>query len=163
MSEAVKQLESLYEAHGPALLAYLKRLAGGREMAEDLLHETFTCALRRPEQMAEVVTPRAWLFAIARNTAISSLRKRRDIPEPLRDVAERTEAEDPRFDDMRRAIAELPDELREAIELRLRQELTYEEIAAVLSIPVGTVRSRLHRAVQQLRDAMRKDEANDGT
>ena len=163
MDEGTSQLESLYEAHGPALLAYLRRLAGGREMAEDLLHETFSCALRRPERMAEVVTPRAWLFRIARNVAISSLRKGRDHTEPLGDVAERTDVEDPRLDRMRRAIAALPDALREAIELRLRQELTYEEMAAVLAIPVGTVRSRLHRAVQQLREAMRKDEASDGT
>jgi RNA polymerase sigma-70 factor, ECF subfamily len=162
MSEAVSQLESLYEAHGPALLVYLRRLAGGRDAAEDLLHETFVCALRRPDRMASVVTPRAWLFTIARNLAVSSLRRRRGIAAALENVAERTEAEDPRLDQMRTAITSLPPLLREAIELRLHQELSYEEIAAVLSIPVGTVRSRLHTAVRQLREVLQKDEASHG-
>jgi RNA polymerase sigma-70 factor (ECF subfamily) len=49
--------------------------------------------------------------------------------------------------------------LREALELRLRDELTYEEIAAVLEIPVGTVRSRLHNALERVRAAL---DTNDG-
>ena len=56
---------------------------------------------------------------------------------------------------MHRAIAALPELQREALLLKLQHELTYEEIASVLNIPVGTVRSRLHHAVRQLRAALR--------
>ena len=55
---------------------------------------------------------------------------------------------------MRLAMAELPEQIRETLELRLRDELSYEEIAAVLEIPLGTVRSRLHTALRLLRAAM---------
>ena len=61
---------------------------------------------------------------------------------------------DPRLDEMRQAIAELPGQQRQALELRLREELSYEEIAAVLDIPLGTVRSRLHHAVRRLRQLL---------
>ena len=52
---------------------------------------------------------------------------------------------------MRRAVADLPAEHRETLELRLHHDLSYEDIAQVLGIPVGTVRSRLHNAVRRLR------------
>ena len=59
---------------------------------------------------------------------------------------------------MREAIRSLSPELRDTLELRLEQELSYEEIAHVLDVPVGTVRSRLHNAVRQLRDLMNQPE-----
>lgn len=55
---------------------------------------------------------------------------------------------------MREAIAQLAPELRETLELRLTDELSYEEIASVLGVPVGTVRSRLHNAVRRLRTVL---------
>ncbi|HOA73577.1 MAG TPA: sigma-70 family RNA polymerase sigma factor [Phycisphaerae bacterium] len=159
MSEAVRQVEGLYQAYGPALLVYLRRLAGRRELAEDLLQETFVQALRGVDRLDEVVSPRAWLFTIARNVGISALRRRRPVAALAEDVpAAEVAGADPRLERMAQAIDKLPDKLRETLELRLRHELSYEEIAAVLSIPVGTVRSRLHHAVRQLRDELAKDE-----
>jgi RNA polymerase sigma-70 factor, ECF subfamily len=61
---------------------------------------------------------------------------------------------DERLGEMRQAMAKLPQEMRETLELRLADDLSYEEIAAVLEIPVGTVRSRLHNAVKKLREEM---------
>ena len=52
------------------------------------------------------------------------------------------------------AVARLPEPFREVLELRLREELSYGQIAQVLEIPVGTVRSRLHHAVQRLRESL---------
>ncbi len=154
MSEAVRQLESLYEAHGPALLAFLRR-RGPAGMAEDLLHETFVQALRRLDRLAQAVSPRAYLFTIARNRAVSALRRRRELPGLDESaLASEQDSHATEIDHMREAIRRLPDKLRETLELRLRDELTYEEIATVLSIPIGTVRSRLHAAVQQLRREM---------
>ena len=60
----------------------------------------------------------------------------------------------PQIEAMLDAIASLPEVLRETMELRLREQLSYEEIAQVMQIPVGTVRSRLHTAMKKLREIL---------
>ena len=68
------------------------------------------------------------------------------------DAAARVVAEsDARLDAMREAIVRLPETLRETLELRLTGDLSYQEIADAMYVPVGTVRSRIHNAVEQLR------------
>lgn len=153
MDEAGTRLETLYRELGPDLLSYLRRRLTDRHAAEDLLQETFLQAARRLERVSQAVSPRAWLYGIARNVAVTALRRRRRV-EPLPgEVAAEMPADDQRLAEVRAAIADLPDTLRETLELRLRCDLSYEEIAAVLGIPVGTVRSRLHLALQRLRAA----------
>src|SRR5205823_5165571 len=118
--------------------AYLRRHAGAA--ADDLLQETFVQAIRGAGRFAEAISPRAWLFAIARNVAIAARRRLRlHAPLPTDCAADLQPAEDPRLEAMRSAIARLPDGQREALELRLRDDLSYEEIADVLRIPIGTV------------------------
>jgi len=150
----MSDVEQLYREHGPALLAYLRRAFVGADSAEDLLHETFLRAMRQGDRLAEAVSPRAWLFTIARNVAISALRRRRCVPLTVEVAADAGPAEPPELERMRRAIADLPAEQRETLELRLREELSYEEIASVLGVPLGTVRSRLHLAVRRLRERL---------
>ena len=154
MGDAVSQLAALYREHGAALLAYLRRTFGQVDSPEDLLQETLLQAARRPGRATGAVSPRAWLFTLARNVGVTALRRRKPTAALPQDVPASNGREDPRLDRLRRAIAELPDHQREALELRLSDELSYEEIAAVLEIPVGTVRSRLHHAVRRLREAM---------
>ncbi|MEW6251161.1 MAG: sigma-70 family RNA polymerase sigma factor [Planctomycetota bacterium] len=144
-------LEQLYQQHGPHVLAYLRRRTGDVHRAEDLLQETFAAAARRPERVRRAASARAWLFGIARRMALSLRRTRTWAALPARDQAVPAAQVDPRLERLREAIAGLPDSLRETLELRLREELSYEEIATVLGIPVGTVRSRLHNAVRLLR------------
>jgi len=151
--DAVTRLEALYRDVGPALVAYLRR-AFDAGLAEDLLHETFFQAARRIERLSQAVSPRAWLFAIARNVAVTALRRRRPTQELPAELTAAVPTEDPRLEGVRQAIAGLPDAFRETLELRLREELTYEEIADVLAIPVGTVRSRLHQALRRVRAAV---------
>lgn len=147
-------LETLYKQHGPGLLAFLQRRFGRGQAAEDLLQETFLQALRRMDRLGRAVSPRAWLFGIARHLALTAVRRRR-VFSPLPDsLAAPEPVDDARLDRMRQAIARLPDGQREPLELRLRDELTYDEIAEVLEIPVGTVRSRLHYSVRRLRDEL---------
>ena len=155
MNEPMTRLQSLYDEHGPSLLRYLRRLTGQRESAEDLLQETFVQALKSNSKFEAVTLPRAWLFTIARHLGLNAIRGRRQIALLGDDVASpEAESEDPRREALRRAIAELPPDQRETLQLRLRDELSYLEIARVLGIPVGTVRSRLHLAVKRLRSAM---------
>lgn len=148
-------IDDLYKRHGADLLRYLRAVLCDREAAEDALQETFAQAARQPGRLAQLDSPRAWLFAVARNLAVSALRRRRPVvPLPLDVAAPGAVEPDERLDRMRQAIPALPTIQREALELRLRDELTYEEIAGVLGVPIGTVRSRLHGAVRNLRDAL---------
>jgi len=153
MAESQAKVEGWYREYGAVLLRYLGRRFGWAG-ADDLLQETFVQALRRPRRVGETVSPRAWLFGIARNVGITAFRRRKvmaDLPASIPTLAAEV---DERLDEMRQAIARLPAEMRETLELRLADDLSYEEIAAVLEIPVGTVRSRLHNAVKKLREEM---------
>ena len=155
MDEPMNRLRVLYAEHGPALLRYLRRLTGRAESAEDLLQETFVQALRGLERLDSALSPKAWLFAIARHLGINARQRRREALPLVDDLAAGPqERPDPRREDMREAIAALPEKQREALQLRLAEGLSYEEIAQTLNIPVGTVRSRLHAAVKGLREAL---------
>jgi len=155
MDELVTQVEGLYRRHGRAIEGYLRRLVGPCDGAEDLLQETFVQAIRSGEALLRATSPKAWLFGVARNVGMNARRRRKAFAPLPEDVASQAGTEDdPRLDRMRHAIAALGQAQREAIELRLQDELSYEEIAAVTSVPVGTVRSRLHHAVRRLRQTL---------
>ncbi|HUO10479.1 MAG TPA: sigma-70 family RNA polymerase sigma factor [Phycisphaerae bacterium] len=152
-------MEGLYQHHGPAILRYLQRRFGRAASAEDLLQETFVRALGNQRGLAGAASPRAFLFGIARHVGLAAARRARLMRvETFEEAAARDES-DPALAEMRAAIARLPEQIRETLEFRLRDELSYEEIAAVLRIPVGTVRSRLHTAVRLLRDELNPGEA----
>lgn len=154
MEPVSEQYEVLYRETGPGLLAYFRRRPGLAGAAEDLLQDTFVRALRHPERLAASVSPRAYLFGIARHVGVDALRRSRPTYELAAAEAAPAETEDPRLEILREAITGLPDAQREALQLKLHHELSYEEIAEVLGIPVGTVRSRLHHAVLALRAAL---------
>ena len=152
--DAVTRLTALYSDVGPSLLSYLHHWLGDVHAAEDSLQETFCQAARRIERVSQAVSPRAWLFAIARNVAVTARRRRRPTVSLPSELPAATPEEDPRLEPVRQAILGLPATLREVLELRLRNELSYEEIADVLQVPLGTVRSRLHYALARLRAAV---------
>ncbi|MEO7317784.1 MAG: sigma-70 family RNA polymerase sigma factor [Chthoniobacteraceae bacterium] len=144
---------SLYREHGAEVLHYLARRCPA-DAAHDLLQETFLQVVRQAERLDAVTMPRAWLFGIARNFLARHYRQQPE--EPIATTVEATAptVEDARLPAMREAIAALAPELRETLELRIEHELSYEEIAGVLDVPIGTVRSRLHNAVRRLRAAL---------
>jgi RNA polymerase sigma-70 factor (ECF subfamily) len=152
MNDPVKQFETLYRETGPALLSYFRRRPALDSAAEDLLQDTFVRAFKQRERLNSSVSPRAYLFGIARYVSIDALRRRPPVDELHDEQATTDEPTDPRLETMRNAIATLPEAQREALELKLQHDFSYEEIAGVLQIPIGTVRSRLHHAVQELRE-----------
>jgi RNA polymerase sigma-70 factor (ECF subfamily) len=163
MDETGQWLGALYQETGPELLRYLVAQAGDVHAAEDLLQETFAAALRNPDRLRAAGSQRGYLFGIARNLAITSFRRRREN-EPLSpDLAGEDAPPDPKLEQMQDAISRLKPEFREPLQLRLQSELSYEEIAETLDIPVGTVRSRLHHAVRELRRMMHRREAGFAT
>lgn len=154
MSKTQPQLEQLYAEIGPMLLAYFRRQPALAGAADDLLQETFARALRAGSGISGAVSPRAYLFGIARHVGLDALRRFRRTEIFDDDIAEEPVAADPRLEMLRLAIVALSAPHREPLLLKLQQELSYEEIAAVLNLPVGTVRSRLHYAVAQLQQAL---------
>ncbi len=156
--KSIDSLETLYCQHGPAILRYLYRMVGPKT-AEDVLQDTFVQAVAHVDRLDNVVSPRAWLFKVAKNMAINHLR-RKPVPVEMAwdSLIQWPLAEDDRLEPMRRAIGKLPSDQRETLLLRWYDELDYEEIARILQIPVGTVRSRLHHALKKLRGHMHSTE-----
>jgi len=156
--DSIESLEMLYSQHGPAILRYVHRLVG-RKMAEDVLQDTFVQAVAHVDRLDGLVSPKAWLFTVARNMAINHLRKK---PVPVQiawdSLVQWPATEEDHLEPMRRAIQTLSPDLRETVLLRWYDELGYEEIAQILQIPLGTVRSRLHHALRKLREHMARTE-----
>jgi RNA polymerase sigma-70 factor, ECF subfamily len=151
------------------LYSYALVLSRNRTEAEDLVQETCLRAIRAMDRLRPDSNAKSWLFTILRNIWFNQLRKWRTAPEVVEldldgDGANR--AADTRKDphatyvsnieqeQVRTAIQQLPVEFREIIILREFEELSYQEIAAVLECPLGTVMSRLARARSKLRDLL---------
>jgi len=152
----------LFEPHFDAIFAYLARRLG-HDVARDLASETFTRAFaarkRYDAQRGEV---RPWLFGIANNLL---RRHYRDEERRLRALArlEVREADSPPEEPrLAEALGALSAEERDVLLLFSWADLEYVEIATVLDVPVGTVRSRLHRARAHVRSALEREEALDG-
>jgi RNA polymerase sigma-70 factor (ECF subfamily) len=155
-------LVALVERHYDPLVGYLYRLNGGdRELAEDLVQDTFFQVLRSIRQYQYPRPFKAWLYAIATNLARNHYKRaeiRRSFPvdgQVLAGLAGETDVQSIEdADEARRAAAmltALPSHQREVIVLRYYQELALGEISAVLHIPVGTVKSRLSLGLRRLR------------
>jgi RNA polymerase sigma-70 factor (ECF subfamily) len=145
-------------------------LTQNREEAEDLVQETYTKALRGFSSFQLGTNFRAWMYRILRNTFLTSRTGLRatstvslDLEEDGVDLA--VESETPETILMsrsnsqlvQRAIENLPLHYREIILLYEVEEMSYQEIAETLSIPIGTVMSRLSRARKTLRNGLRPE------
>jgi len=174
--EAFAQLVHRYERE---LYNYLYRYMGNAEMAEDAFQATFLQVHLKCDQFEQGRKVRPWLYAIATNKAIDAQRRNRrhraaslyqinsrhddelgslmnllssSEPGPV-DVVDFQESQ--RW--IRKEIDSLPEHLRSVIGLVYFQGLKYREAAEALSIPVGTVKSRLHAAVLKLNEAWQAD------
>jgi RNA polymerase sigma-70 factor (ECF subfamily) len=157
---------ALVERHQARILALLERLTGCREQARDLAQETFVSAYRKLATFEQRSAFATWLYRIACNHAAAAGRRRRpvamlDAARPDGNAAIEPEARlapvsaGLEQEDLARHVAAALDRLdaryREVVVLADMQEAGYEEIAEALDIPVGTVRSRLHRGRMELR------------
>lgn len=145
------------EEHIPRLRRYALALTGDRQRADDLVQDTLERALRKLALWRRGSDLRAWLFTLMHNVFANQRRDARehlfaaldaDVPEP----AARSRADEGlALRDLTTALAQLPVEFREAVLLVGLEELSYEETARVLRVPVGTVMSRLARGRERLR------------
>ena len=151
------------------LYGYAMVLSRNSAEAGDLVQETCLRALRAIGRLRTDGSMKSWLFTILRNVWLNQLRHRRTAPDLIELDADESGAsqpadatQDPHADyvnqiqrqQVRAAIRQLPLDFREIIILREYEELSYQEIAALLDCPPGTVMSRLARARARLRDLL---------
>ncbi|HRI14262.1 MAG TPA: sigma-70 family RNA polymerase sigma factor [Verrucomicrobiota bacterium] len=163
-------LNGLMERHAGALFGFLCRFIGDEDAANDLAQETFVRVYQHRMDFKAGMRFSSWLFTIGGNLARNHLRARYRRPEvPLEgdtdegcgnlaeslpaagSTPDAQAARQEQQDAVRRAVAELPDDLREATVLCELEDRTVAEAASILDTTVKTVESRLYRARQQLR------------
>jgi RNA polymerase sigma-70 factor (ECF subfamily) len=156
----VETFEDELLAAVPFMRAFGRTLTGDVEQAEDLAQETVLQAWRCRDQFRPGTNLRAWLSTILRNRFYSSQRRRKWRAEYDQEIIERTlvAPDDPsanvELEDVRRALAMLPDFQREALILVGAGGMAYEEVAAIMGCPVGTVKSRVRRARDELQSIL---------
>jgi RNA polymerase sigma-70 factor (ECF subfamily) len=142
--------------HEP-LWRYLRRLSGSDDAAADLTQDTWLRVMRGVSRLREPASLRPWLFGIARRVAMDRLRVQYaqkldaevvldELPAAVADTALESD-----LATLDATLASLPIRERETLALFYLRELTIDEIAALLAVPAGTVKSRLFRARQLLR------------
>ena len=153
-------LTLLYERYGRYLLSYLKGKLGDHRVAEEVLQDVMVAVWRGAGRFRARSRVRTWLLAIAHNRAATTRRKRQL---PTVSIAELPIADDGAMSDVRRrgqacdlgrAMRQLCPEYRETIELVFYHGLSGREAAKVMGVREGTVKSRLHRAKQALREIL---------
>ena len=158
----------LLDRHLPAVYSFAYRLVGSKEAAEDVAQDTFLKAWKNLKRFKRGMKMKTWLLAIARNTAIDDLRKKR----PTLFSAFKTDEDDSEFEQrlpdtgpsaedlldekfagerLEGALSKLSPIYREVILLHYREGLTLDETARALGIPLNTAKSRDRRALMALR------------
>lgn len=145
--------------HKGRIWAVCLRITGNPHDAEDALQNALTSAWQNLSKFRGDAKFTTWIHRIAANAALAIIRKRRETPDE--DVDTNLASSAPAIDErvavveaVQAALAQLPENFREAIVLREYAELTYADIAAHQGIPVQTVKSRINRARTQLRESL---------
>ena len=140
----------------PRLRRYARALVGDRAAADDLVQDTLERAWSRFAQWRAGSDLRAWLFSIMHNLRVDQLRRPGLNALPMDDEelmvpTRATQSDHLEVVDLEAALARLPEEQRAVLLLVALEDMSYEEVAAALGIPMGTVMSRLARGRERLR------------
>ena len=158
----IDAFRQLYEAFGPRVKSYMIRQGADPDTAEELTQETLLAVWRKAQlYVAEKGSATTWIYTIARNLRIDRLRREfawQELPEGH----EETPSDDPLPDEavseaerqmkVRTALAQLPTDQHEVVALAYLEGLSHSEIAVRLSLPLGTVKSRMRLAYQKIRE-----------
>lgn len=164
-------LGEVYDRHASVAMAVALRIVADRPQAEDLVHDAFVAVWQKIDRFDPARgSLRSWIVTIVRNRAIDRLRAVRPSIE-IGEADERSllqSGPNPTWDgalarlgasQLRAALAGLPVEQREAIELAYFGGHTYREIAALTGVPLGTANGRLRLALARLRELLRQSDA----
>lgn len=150
-----KAFEELFARYREPLYGFFRRRLESKERADDLTQETFLAVIRATSRYEPRALVRAYLYGIAlKLVAAERRREKRESPP-------REDSVDGALDNalwVRAALEKLDDSEREILMLREYEQLSYSEIAALLRLPVNTVRSRLFRARMALKDLLQPAE-----
>lgn len=166
MPQEDKKFEELFLPFVESLFSFSYHLTRQEEDAQDLVQETLLKAFKSINTFQREANPKAWLFSILKNSYINAYRKKKrqavevafEEKKEKSDITDlRKEIFDPLFEDeVTRAIYQLSDTYRLILLLSDLEGFSYEEIAEILKLPIGTVRSRLFRARKMLRENLKK-------
>jgi RNA polymerase sigma-70 factor (ECF subfamily) len=144
--------DSLLRDIGPSLLRYVTRVTGDVAMAEDAVQETLIAIVRKIAWLQDASLFRAWAYRIASREAFRLLRKSRRFVEPLEELVTLEEPSDPwQRERLLASLEKLSPASRAVVTLHYLEEMPLADVAAVLEIPLGTVKSRLSYGLVQLR------------
>lgn len=153
--------ETLVTEHLDALYGLARAWLRDEGLAEELTHRVFLKAFERRGQLRCPESARAWLIGILRNEIASEFRSRGRLVaweaeafEALPDAQGDSDLHPEALEALPLALERLPEGSRSILLLRFQQELSYDEIARTLAVPLGTVMSRLHRAKQALKQQL---------
>ena len=161
---AGETLGVLFDRYHTPLYNFYSKLTGDRTLSEDLVQEVFLRILKYRQSYQPGTPFRAWIYQIARNARIDHYRK---TPKHITFEPEMAPAVMPKdsaqhseeAELLHRALMQMPEEKREILILSRFQELKYDEIARLLDCELGTVKTRIHRAIQELRQTFRQLES----
>ena len=148
------EIASLYERHGAALTVYACSFVNDFASAEDVVHQLFLNLLRKEIPMPDM--PIAYLYRAVRNSALNAGRtgRRETILEDTLELTVFQHKDHEAALTLQSTLAELPDEQREAVIMRIWSGLTLEEVAMATSVPLNTAASRYRYALEKLRERL---------
>jgi RNA polymerase sigma-70 factor (ECF subfamily) len=162
----VRALNEFYGQYAPMLLGFLNARMGNQQLAEEVLQDVMLAVWENAHTFEARSKVKTWVLTIARNRAINATRRKQLPVINLNDVfslksddtgpVERLEREE-KYDKVRAAIQHLPEGQREVLTLIFYHQLTGPEVAEVLDISEGTVKSRLHRAKDNLKGLLTQE------
>jgi RNA polymerase sigma-70 factor (ECF subfamily) len=164
----LRQFAQFAREHESSIFTYVLRMVGSREDAEDITQEALCQAWRtwnqvEPDAVGGYVK---WCYRISHNLAIDTLRKKKPRNVDDEEMERTADARSMRPEDVyenrvqagqvRETIQSLDEKYREVLILRYQEEMSYEQIAEALELPVSTIETRIHRAKKMLREKLDK-------
>jgi len=152
---SAEDVRRLYDQHGPALMAYARGFVPDAAAAEDVVHQVFLRLLSAELTMPDA--PVAYVYRAVRNAALNARRSglRLTKLDPQSSVFRHRGGNQEAALALEKALAELPEEQREVVVMRMWSGLTLEEIAAAAGAPLNTIASRYRYALEKLRVKLR--------